>query len=44
MTLPIFTAIGAFFFFGETFEMHELLGAVVTLVAIWRVAGRKRKK
>ena len=43
MTLPIFTAVGAFFFFGETFEMHELLGAVVTLVAIWRVAGRKRK-
>ncbi len=43
MTLPIFTAIGAFFFFGETFEVHELLGAVVTLVAIWRVAGRKRK-
>lgn len=43
MTLPIFTAIGAFFFFGETFELHELLGAVVTLVAIWRVAGRKKK-
>ena len=43
MTLPIFTAIGAFFFFGETFQAHELLGAVVTLVAIWRVAGRKRK-
>ena len=43
MTLPIFTAVGAFFFFGEAFEMHELLGAVVTLVAIWRVAGRKRK-
>ncbi len=43
MTLPIFTAVGAFFFFGETFEIHEMLGAVVTLVAIWRVAGRKRK-
>ncbi len=43
MTLPIFTAVGAFFFFGETFEVHELLGAVITLIAIWRVAGRKRK-
>jgi drug/metabolite transporter (DMT)-like permease len=43
MTLPIFTAVGAYFFFGETFEMHELIGAVVTLIAIWRVAGRKKK-
>lgn len=43
MTLPIFTAVGAFFFFGERFQMHELIGALVTLVAIWRVAGRKRK-
>lgn len=43
MTLPIFTAVGAFFFFGERFETHELVGAVVTLVAIWRVAGRKKK-
>lgn len=42
MTLPIFTAVGAFFFFGETFEMHELVGAVVTLIAIWRVAARRR--
>lgn len=43
MTLPIFTAIGAFFVFGEKFQPHELAGAVVTLIAIWRVAGRKRK-
>lgn len=43
MTLPVFTAAGAYLFFGETFKAHELLGAVVTLVAIWRVAGRKRK-
>ncbi|MEP2777214.1 MAG: DMT family transporter [Luteolibacter sp.] len=43
MTLPIFTAVGAFFFFGEKFEMHELIGAVVVLVAIWKVAARKRK-
>ncbi len=43
MTLPIFTAIGGFFWFGERFEFHELVGAVVTLFAIWRVASRKRK-
>ncbi|MDP4626015.1 MAG: DMT family transporter [Akkermansiaceae bacterium] len=43
MTLPIFTAVGAFFWFGERFQAHELVGALVTLVAIWRVAGRKRK-
>lgn len=43
MTLPIFTAVGGFFWFGETFKIHELVGAVVTLIAIWRVAGRKRK-
>lgn len=43
MTLPVFTAVGAHFFFGETFEMHELVGAVITLTAIWRVAGRKKR-
>lgn len=43
MTLPIFTAVGAFFFFGERFEVHELLGAVVTLGAIWRVGGVRGK-
>lgn len=43
MSLPIFTALGAFFLFGERFEIHELFGALVVLVAIWRVAGRKRK-
>ncbi len=44
MTLPIFTAVGAFFFFGETFQIHELAGAIITLIAIWRVAGRKRRE
>jgi len=42
MTLPIFTAVGAFFFFGEKFEFHELAAAVVVLVAIWRVAARRK--
>ncbi len=42
MTLPIFTAVGAYFTFGETFEGHELVGASLTLVAIWQVTARKR--
>lgn len=42
MTLPVFTAVGAFFFFGEKFEIHEIAGAVVTLFAIWRVAARRK--
>jgi drug/metabolite transporter (DMT)-like permease len=42
MTLPVFTAAGAFFFFGEKFETYEIIGACVTLVAIWRVAGRRK--
>lgn len=42
MSLPIITSIGAFFIFGETFQSHEILGALLTLVAIWRVASRKR--
>lgn len=28
---------------GESFEIHELIGSVVTLFAIWRVAAGKRK-
>lgn len=42
MTLPVFTAVGAFFFFGEKFEAYELAGAVVTLFAIWKVAARRK--
>lgn len=42
MTLPIFTAVGAYFLFGEKFETHELVAAVVVLVAIWRVAARRK--
>lgn len=43
MTLPIFTSLGAFIFFGEKFQIHELLGAVLVLVAIWQVAGKKKR-
>lgn len=43
MSLPVLTAVGAFAFFGESFETHELIGAVLTLFAIWRVAAGKRK-
>lgn len=42
MGLPVVTAFGAFLFFGETFETHELIGALVTLFAIWRVAVGKK--
>lgn len=42
MTLPIFTAVGAYFLFGERLEVYELAGAVVTLVAIWRVAAQRK--
>lgn len=43
MSLPVLTAAGAFAFFGENFETHELIGSVLTLFAIWRVAAGKRK-
>ncbi|MFD2257037.1 DMT family transporter [Luteolibacter algae] len=42
MTLPVFTAIGAYLFFGERFETHEMIGALVVLIAIWQVAGRRK--
>lgn len=42
MTLPIFTAVGSYLFFGEKFETYELLAALVVLVAIWRVAARRK--
>ena len=42
MALPVVTAAGAFLFFGEKFQAHELAGALVTLFAIWRVAGGKK--
>jgi len=45
MLLPLVTAAGAFFLFGERFTAIELGGAAITLFATWRVAagpGRKR--
>jgi drug/metabolite transporter (DMT)-like permease len=41
MLLPIVTAAGAFLLFGERFAAVEMAGAVVTLVATWRVAAAK---
>lgn len=43
MTLPIFTALGAYVFFGEKFQKHELAGAMIVLFAIWQVAGKKKR-
>ena len=44
MLLPLVTAAGAFFFFGERFTGLELAGAALTLFATWRVAaGPKRR-
>ncbi|MFC7338139.1 DMT family transporter [Haloferula chungangensis] len=37
MLLPILTAIGGYFFFQESFTAIELLGAVTTLFATWRI-------
>jgi drug/metabolite transporter (DMT)-like permease len=37
MLLPLATAAGGFVFFGETFHLLEITGAVLTLVATWRV-------
>jgi drug/metabolite transporter (DMT)-like permease len=37
MLLPLVTALGGFLFFGETFKPLEIGGAVVTLLATWRV-------
>jgi drug/metabolite transporter (DMT)-like permease len=37
MLLPLFTALGGFLFFGETFHPVEIGGALLTLFATWRV-------
>jgi len=37
MTLPLATSLGGYLLFGETFEPVEILGALVTLFATWRV-------
>ncbi len=41
MTLPIITALGSFWLFGETFHLYEFIGAVIVLVATWRVVVAK---
>jgi drug/metabolite transporter (DMT)-like permease len=41
MLLPLVTAIGAFFLFGESFTLPEFAGAVLTLFATWRVAASR---
>jgi drug/metabolite transporter (DMT)-like permease len=37
MLLPLATAAGGFAFFGESFQPLEIAGAVLTLLATWRV-------
>lgn len=37
MLLPLATAVGGYFFFGETFHPLEIAGALLTLLATWRV-------
>ncbi len=37
MLLPLATAVGGFVFFGESFHPVEIAGALLTLVATWRV-------
>ena len=37
MLLPLATAVGSYAFFGETFHPLEIAGALLTLIATWRV-------
>lgn len=41
MLLPIVTGIGGFLCFGERFHTTEILGALLTLFATWRVVAAK---
>lgn len=38
MLIPLLTGLGGFFFFQEVFTPLELVGAVVTLFATWRIS------
>ena len=40
MLVPILTAIGGWFFFGERFPATGILGAALTLIATWQVVRR----
>jgi drug/metabolite transporter (DMT)-like permease len=41
MILPVMTGVGGFLCFGETFSTMEILGALLTLAATWRVVVTK---
>lgn len=41
MLLPLATAAGGFAFFGETFHPLEIAGALLTLLATWRVVASR---
>lgn len=41
MTLPVVTAAASFIFLGETFHLHEFIGATIVLLATWRVVAAK---
>ncbi|MBC8127195.1 MAG: DMT family transporter [Gloeobacteraceae cyanobacterium ES-bin-144] len=40
MLFPLATALGGFAFFGETFHPLEIFGALLTLLATWRVVAK----
>ena len=42
MLLPVATAVGGFAFFGESFHLLEIAGAILTLSATWRVVVSRR--
>lgn len=41
MLLPLATAVGGYWFFGETFHPLEIAGASLTLLATWRVVASR---
>lgn len=41
MLLPLVTALGGWWSFGESFHPMEILGALITLVATWRVVSSR---
>ena len=41
MLLPLVTAVGGYIFFNETFHPLEIIGALITLLATWRVVASR---
>lgn len=41
MLLPLFTSLGGFLIFGESFHPVEIAGALLTLLATWRVVASR---